>query len=205
MLLALVRFLYSVVAQLQHSASWVINYINWHSHRCKKIAAWLSWKGEWAGAWWAVKGAGICLSASLVSLFWLSWTELFHPGCAAAQHPPPARSWWEKVKKLFCSMWLQVLAQKREQWEFPSGKLSTLLSFFLMLEVQTVRKNHQYLFTAHMEWGEGMKEIWKYELWRKYGNIFRLWLRMFCYCWALALMFYLLDSIEGLEVLKLSH
>lgn len=148
-------------------------------------------RGRASRARWAVERAGIWLSASLVSLFWLSWKELLPPGCAAAQHPPAARAWRDTGEENRWRSFFPVCGCKYQHRDQGSGNFqssSPHSSHFFSASNANFEKNHQYffgddgdlfgfLFLWHT-WrgGEGMKEIWKYE----WGNIFRLWLRMFC-------------------------
>lgn len=112
------------------------------------------------GHGWAVKGAGICLSASLVSLFWLSWKELLSI-LQQLSIPLLPGAEGNRSRSFYSSVWLQVLAQKTEQWGFPSGKLSNLLSFLLMLKVQTLRKIINISLLHTRSGGKG---------WRRFGN-----------------------------------
>lgn len=163
MLLALVRYFYSVTVQLQHSDLQIIDY-KLHQLAFRQVQKLQSGSPEreseqGQGEEWKELASGL-------EHPWSPSSGSAAPSrlcCSSA--PPPARSWRDiggenRSRRFFSSTWLQVPAQRTEQWEFPV-KLSPLLSFFNASTTNFEKIGNISLLHT---WSGGKE-------WRRFGNM----------------------------------
>lgn len=155
MLLALVRFFCSVVAQLQHYSLQIMNYINWSSRRCRNCSLVLL-KGRVSRGTVSSERSWH-LAQHILGLPLLAQLEGAAPSRMCCSSTSPSRQELKgTLEKRAGQGFFQHMAARTEQWGFPV-KLShpSPLFFFLCVNYRLLRKSSISLYYTHGVGGRG--------------------------------------------------
>lgn len=200
MLLALVRYFYSVTVQLQHSDLQIIDY-KLHQLAFRQVQKLQSGSPEreseqGQGEEWKELASGL-------EHPWSPSSGSAAPSrlcCSSA--PPPARSWRDiggenRSRRFFPARGCKYQHREQSSGNFQSS--SPLFCHFLMHQLQTLRKSAISLYYTHGVGGrnEGDLEIWV-------GKCIEVVTQEVLLVQSSGSHILLLDDIKGFEILKLS-